>query len=130
MVSKIDNSVLRPLISTEQINSSSVNSVKKSTDFKDLLLNKLSSNDKSVKFSKHALERMQSRDLKLSDEQIKKIEDYVDKAAQKGSKESVFVLDGMSMVMSIDNRTVITCMDAKDMQENILTNVDSVAFLY
>lgn len=130
MVSKINNSILKPLIPTEQVNSSSSSSVKKTSDFKDLLLNKLENTDKSVKFSKHALERMQSRDLKLSDEQIKKIEDYVDKAAQKGSKESVFVLDGMSMVLSIDNRTVITCMDAKDMQENILTNVDSVAFLY
>lgn len=129
MVNKINPIPIGQVTNNEQVAASSA-STSKQTGFKDLLLKKLDKSEQPLKFSKHALERMERREIKFTDEQLKKINDFIDKAAQKGAKESVFVMDGQAMVISIDNRTVITCMDTQDAQENIFTNVDSVAFLY
>lgn len=97
--------------------------------FRDILAGKLGRSPDAVRFSRHAAQRIESRNLSLSDEQLDRIRESVDKAAAKGAKESVFVMDSLALVVSIDNRTVITCVDRQDMKQSIFTNVDSVAFL-
>jgi len=99
------------------------------TSFSAILAEKIDHADQAVKFSRHAVERIESRNLVLTRDQLDRIQDSVDKAAAKGAKESVLVMDSMALLVSIDNRTVITCVDRQDMKENIFTNVDSVAFL-
>jgi flagellar operon protein len=94
--------------------------------FKDVLQERLLKTE-SLKFSRHAVERMESRGISLSDEQLERIESVVDGAAGKGARESLILMDGVAMVVSIDNRTVITCMDQASMREHIFTNIDSAA---
>ena len=52
-----------------------------------------------------------------------------DKAAEKGSKQSLFMLRDVAMVVSIKNRTVITAVDQESMKENVFTNIDSAAVI-
>ena len=52
-----------------------------------------------------------------------------DKAAAKGSKQSLFVMGDVAMVVSIKNRTVITAVDSQSMKENVFTNIDSAAII-
>ena len=82
-----------------------------------------------VSFFNHALQRLESRQLDLSQEDLQKLDDAVDKMAQKGARESLIYMNDMAFVVSVANRTVITAMDGKSARENIFTNIDSAAIL-
>jgi len=80
----------------------------------------------SVKFSNHAQQRLQQRDITLGDDDVAKINQAVYRAEQKGAKESLILLDDMAFVVSVKNRVVITAVDQPSMKQNVFTNIDSV----
>lgn len=82
-----------------------------------------------LKFSSHAIERIQSRGIKLTPDDIKKLNDAVDKALEKGSKDTLVLMGENAFVVSAKNRTVITAMDKNQMKENVFTNIDSTIFM-
>ncbi|HEY8297257.1 MAG TPA: TIGR02530 family flagellar biosynthesis protein [Candidatus Baltobacteraceae bacterium] len=82
-----------------------------------------------LKFSAHALARLQSRNINLSNDDVARMNHMADKAAQKGAKQSLFMLRDVAMVVSITNRTVITAVDPDSMRENVFTNIDSAAII-
>jgi flagellar operon protein len=82
-----------------------------------------------VSFSNHALQRMESRNLNLTDQDLQKLDDTVAKMAQKGAKESLIYMNDMALVVSVPNRKVITAMDGNSARENIFTNIDSAAII-
>ncbi len=79
----------------------------------------------ALKFSSHAIERIQSRGIKLDPADMKKLNDAVEKALQKGSKETLVIMGESAFVVSAKNKTVITAMDKSMMKENVFTNIDS-----
>ena len=64
-----------------------------------------------VKFSQHALQRLSSRNIKLDGSDLARISGAVDKAAQKGARDSLILMNDLALVVSVKNRTVITAMD-------------------
>lgn len=82
-----------------------------------------------VRFSAHAMQRLQSRNISLSSDDVAKINAMTDKAAAKGAKNSLFIMRDVAMVVSIKNRTVITAVDSDSMKENVFTNIDSAAII-
>jgi flagellar operon protein len=82
-----------------------------------------------LKFSAHAMQRLQSRNIHLSNEDMARMNAMADKAAEKGAKQSLFMLRDVAMVVSIKNRTVITAVDGDSMRENVFTNIDSAAII-
>jgi flagellar operon protein len=82
-----------------------------------------------LKFSAHAQQRLESRNIRLSSEDVAKMNAMADKAAAKGSKQSLFMMRDTAMVVSITNRTVITAVDQSSMKENVFTNIDSAAII-
>lgn len=82
-----------------------------------------------LKFSAHAMQRLQSRNIHLSNEDVARMNAMADKAAEKGAKQSLFMLRDVAMVVSIKNRTVITAVDGDSMRENVFTNIDSAAVI-
>lgn len=91
----------------------------------------LSQTINDVKFSQHALQRLQTRNIKLGPSDLVKLNNAVDKAAQKGAKESLVFMSNqdLALVVSIKNKTVITAMDRASGQENIFTNIDSAVIV-
>ncbi len=79
-----------------------------------------------IKFSQHAKNRVESRNLELSSEDIQKLDDAVDKANEKGAKDSMIFLRDMAFIVNVKNRTVITALDSEQIKENVFTNIDSV----
>ena len=100
-------------------------STKQTNTFANIL--KKESNE--VKFSQHALERLKTRKLELNAQDMTKLNDAVEKIAQKGAKESLVYLNDIALVVSIKNKTVITAMDGSSAKENIFTNIDSAVIL-
>ena len=82
-----------------------------------------------VRFSAHALERLEHRGLSLSETEHQKIADAIEQIAEKGGRESVLVLDRAALVVSIPNRTVITVLSRDELQNNVFTNIDSVVIV-
>ena len=82
-----------------------------------------------LKFSAHAQARLESRNIRLSSDDVAKMNAMADKAAAKGAKQSLFMMRDVAMVVSITNRTVITAVDQSSMKENVFTNIDSAAIL-
>ena len=82
-----------------------------------------------VKFSQHALDRIQSRNLNFSNDDLLKLNDAVEKIAQKGAKESLVYMNDVALVVSVANKTVITAMDGGSAKDNIFTNIDSAVII-
>lgn len=82
-----------------------------------------------VRFSAHAQARLQSRHIELDAEAMRRVEDAVDKAAEKGSRESLLLMDDVALIISVRNRTVITAIDKENLKENVFTNIDSAVVL-
>lgn len=82
-----------------------------------------------LKFSAHALRRISSRGIELGDRELSEIESAVQRAASKGSRDSLLMADSYALVVNIPSRTVITAMDRSGMREGVVTNVDSAVFL-
>jgi flagellar operon protein len=76
-------------------------------------------------FSRHALERVQRRGIELDPSTLTRLNDGVGRAAGKGSRDSVVLVDGTAFVVSVPNRTVVTAVGAEHMREHVFTNIDS-----
>ncbi len=83
-----------------------------------------------IKFSNHALKRLESRKIHLSDEEIEKIQNAVEKAEAKGSRDSLILINNTAFIVNIPNRTVVTAIEVENSNENVFTNIDSVVFAF
>lgn len=78
-----------------------------------------------LKFSNHAVERMRLRGVNFSKEQMERLQSAVDKAAAKGSKDSLVLLGDTAVIVSVKNNTVVTVVDKNSLKDNVFTNIDS-----
>lgn len=83
----------------------------------------------ALKFSNHAVDRMQSRGIRFSPEEMGKIESAVGKAAAKGSKEALLLTDAAALIVSVKDKTVVTVMDKTSLKDNVFTNIDSAVMI-
>lgn len=79
-----------------------------------------------VKFSNHATQRLESRNIELSEAALYKLNEAVDKAEAKGSRDSLVMMDKTAFIVNVPNRTVVTALPVGDSEENVFTNIDSV----
>ncbi len=78
-----------------------------------------------LQFSKHALARVQRRGIELDSATLGRLSQGVQRAASKGSRDSLVLVDGTAFVVSVSNRTVITAVGSEHMKDNVFTNIDS-----
>ncbi len=89
--------------------------------FQDVLGSKIAEST-PLTFSKHANLRLNSRNIRLSAEQLNRVEDGLTKARQKGINDSLVMVDDIRLVVNVKSKTVITAMNKEN--ENIFTNID------
>jgi len=83
----------------------------------------------TLKFSSHARERMKSRNIELSDDDMDKLVEAVGKAREKGSRDSLILMKDVALLVSVKNNTVITAVDGQNLKENVFTNIDSAVVI-
>jgi flagellar operon protein len=76
-------------------------------------------------FSKHALERLGRRGVDVDASTLGRLTDGIQRAADKGSRNSVVFVDGTAYVASVQNNTVITAVTPEAMRSQVFTNIDS-----
>jgi flagellar operon protein len=79
----------------------------------------------AVRFSSHALQRVQRRGIDVSPATLGRLNEGLDRAAGKGARASVVFVDSTAFVVSVPNRTVITAVDRDHMKQQVFTNIDS-----
>ena len=89
--------------------------------FADLLAKQTS----APHFSRHALDRLRQRGVTLDQPTLGRLTDGVQRAAGKGSRDSVVFVDGTAYVVSVTNNTVITAVGSEHMHQQVFTNIDS-----
>ena len=80
--------------------------------------------DGEVKFSKHAANRLNDRNIELTQEQLERLNDGTKKAGDKGIKESLVLIDELAFIVNTRSNTVITAFVQGETKENIFTNID------
>ena len=126
------NKINPPIVPTLQLNKTasesqtvSVNQTNQTSSFEDILKDQLGRSP-TVRFSAHAQQRITSRNIDFGGNEAVRLEQAIEKAANKGSRESLILMDDLALVVSIKNKMVITAIDANSRKENIFTNIDSV----
>jgi flagellar operon protein len=99
--------------------------------FQDVLTGK-------IRFSNHANVRLSSRDIKLTGEQLKRVENGVDSARMKGVRDSLVLVDDIALVVNVKSGTVITAMSKNGVggngnesqnTDNVYTNIDGAVIV-
>ncbi len=114
-----------------QPNTSTQNQTDKNTvngaSFNDVL-SRIKNND-SIKFSKHAMDRLNSRNISLTEDEIGRINDGVSKAQSKGVREALIMMDNKVFVASVQNKTIITAVAGEQLKDNVFTNIDGAVIV-
>lgn len=82
-----------------------------------------------LKFSKHAMERLESRNIRLDDSDIEKLNSAVQKAESKGVKDALIIMGDKAFIASVKNRTIITAAAEDQLKENVFTKIDGAVII-
>lgn len=115
---------VRPI--TPKVNEPLKQTKPSTTSFAKVLDNKL---NQEVKFSQHAKQRLQMRNIELSADDLTKINEAVAKVREKGARDSLVLMQDLALVISVKNNTVITAVDGANLKENVFTNIDSAVII-
>lgn len=84
---------------------------------------------KELKFSKHALERLSSRQIELSPQELTQISEAVDRAEAKGVKEALILMNDKVFIASVKTKTIITASTEEQLKNNVFTQIDGAVII-
>lgn len=96
--------------------------------FEQLLQQQIHQNQE-LKFSKHAQERLEQRNIHLSSQELHRLNQGLAKASQKGIKETLLIMDNRIFVANVSNKTVITAALDDQLKESVFTNIDGAVIV-
>lgn len=97
-------------------------------DFAAVLQKELARGE-GVHFSKHAIARLQSRNIHLTPQDEARLAQGIERAAGKGGRDSLIVLRELAFIVNVQSRTVVTAVAEENFRESIFTNIDSAVLL-
>ncbi len=98
--------------------------------FGKVLAEEMGGRTQQVKFSAHAADRLATRNIMLTDGDLMRLSQAVDKMQEKGGKESLLLMGDLAFVVSVANKTVITAMDKNlGLSDKVFTNIDSALIM-
>lgn len=97
--------------------------------FQDILQQRTLQDAGSLKFSKHALGRLNDRNIELSEGQLERLNEGAQKAGQKGIRDSLVIVDELAFIVNVPNQTVVTAMDSTETSNNVFTNINGAVIM-
>ena len=83
----------------------------------------------AIQFSKHAEARIYSRGIKMDAETVGRLVKAIEKAGEKGSRETLILDKDSAYVVSVKNKTVITVFDKDSLRQGVVTAIDSAVIM-
>ncbi|TMN23583.1 flagellar protein [Lentibacillus cibarius] len=97
---------------------------KTETGFKDVL-----KDVQDVKISKHAKDRMNTRNIIVNKQQWQTISEKMNDARKKGVTDSLVLTDNAALLVNTKNNTVITAMNKEEATSKIFTNINGTILI-
>ena len=98
-------------------------------DFAEILKEGIRKEENSVQFSKHAESRIRQRGIELSEDLMKNLNQAVEKAREKGAKDTVIIGAEGAFIVNVPNNIVVTTITEQEMKNNVFTNIDSAVLM-
>lgn len=98
---------------------------KEVVSFQDVLNAKV---EQEVKFSKHAMGRLENRNIELSEDQLERLNQGVGQARTKQIQESLVMMDNLAFIVNVKNNTVVTAMEQGESGQ-VFTNIDGAVIV-
>lgn len=114
--------------SIKQIKTNTIQQKRNAGNFNNILNDQIKKNEE-LKFSKHAMNRLEQRDISLSFEEKGRISKALSIAGNKGIKETLILMDNKIFVASVRNRTIITATVEGQLKESAFTNIDGAVII-
>jgi flagellar operon protein len=86
-------------------------------------------NQGQIKFSKHATNRLATRNIKLGEAEMNRLNSAVSKASSKGIKDALILMDNKVFIASVQNKTIITASTEEELKDNVFTNIDGAVIV-
>ncbi|HOE56297.1 MAG TPA: TIGR02530 family flagellar biosynthesis protein [Bacillota bacterium] len=102
--------------------------IDKGADF-DFVFQQELARQSGVKFSRHAIERLQVRNISLTKDDLGKISEAVNKAAEKGVKETLIIMGNSAFIANVKNKMIITAATEENLKNNVFTNIDGAVII-
>lgn len=126
-MNKIDmNKIESQLINNSKKVNFNKNNAKKS--FNEVL-DSIEKKNSEIKFSKHATKRLNNRNIDVSKEDIKKLEDAFSKAEKSGVKDALILIDNKAFIANINSKTIVTTVERGSLKQNVFTNIDGAVII-
>lgn len=85
--------------------------------------------NQGVNLSKHAYNRIKTRNIEFSESQFKQLSKAMEQAKQKGIKDALIMFDNKMIIANVKNNTIVTIANKSDLNEDIITNIDGAILL-
>ena len=92
--------------------------------FRDALT--AAADEHSLQFSEHAMKRVEQRQIPLQGDQLDRLQKAMDTLSQRGSRQSLVMLDQYAYVVHVPSHTVVTAVEPNESKERVFTQIDSV----
>jgi flagellar operon protein len=92
--------------------------------FRDVL--SAAADERSLQFSEHALKRVDQRQISLDGGQLDRLSKAMDTLSQRGSRQSLVMLDQVAYVVHPPSHTVVTAVQPDGSKERVFSQIDSV----
>lgn len=86
----------------------------------------LSKASENLQISRHAQKRIERRQLDIDPAGMVRLNSAISRAAEKGGRNSLVMLDDLAVLVNVRERTVVTAMPAEGGHQRVFTNIDSV----
>lgn len=86
-------------------------------------------NKEDISLSKHAQVRMATRNIVLDREQIQRLTMAVERARQKGVRDTLVLMDDTAFVINVKSTTVVTAAKRDSLKNKVFTNIDGAVIM-
>ena len=99
------------------------------TSFQEQLTKLQNEAKEELSFSKHAVRRLEERNIEMNDGLMDDLRNAVSEAKKKGAKDVAVIGRQGIFIVNVPNNVVVTTMAEDDMKNKTLTNIDSAVFM-
>jgi len=82
-----------------------------------------------LRFSAHAMQRLQDRKITLDQQTLSRITQALDQAEAKGIEDTLVLTNDAALIVNVPNRTVVTAMDRNSLIGSVFTNIDGAVLV-
>ncbi|MEG2144238.1 MAG: TIGR02530 family flagellar biosynthesis protein [Oscillospiraceae bacterium] len=108
--------------------SQSINTTNSGESFGEIMRQQLLNNS-NVQFSKHAVNRVYERNIDITDDKMKRLDDGIKLAQGKGLISPLILVGTTAFVVNVPNNRVITTLNGDDLKGNVFTNIDGTVII-